>query len=61
MSWIGNVARMGKNINQNVFLGGGTWICKYMTRSEDNVKACLKELVWEGVVRSNLARDRDKW
>jgi hypothetical protein len=27
----------------------------------DNIKASLKELVCESVVRINLARDRDKW
>jgi hypothetical protein len=51
---MGNVARMGKNINQNG-LGGGTWLCKYRPRWEDNVKASLKELVWEGMVRINVA------
>jgi len=50
-----NVARMGKNINQNRYEGGGTWICRYRPRWEDNIKASLKELVWEGVVMINVA------
>jgi hypothetical protein len=57
MRWMGNVARMGKNINQYGLgeigytdIGLNGWIILK-----------LKEFVWESVVRINLARDRDKW
>jgi hypothetical protein len=57
----GECSTYGEEYKSKLVWGWGTWIYRYRLKWEDNIKASLKELVWESVVRINLARDKDKW
>jgi hypothetical protein len=65
MRYAGNVARVGEKRNAYRILvvkpeGKGPLV-RSIHRWEDNIKICLKETGWGGMVLTVLAVDRDKW
>jgi hypothetical protein len=65
MRWAGNVARMGEKRNANRILvgmpeGKGP-LGRPRRRWVDNIKMCLREIVWDCMDWIDLAQNRDQW